>query len=310
MQVGARCICGTPLPPSGQSPIASFSEVRAGCSALRKILVPDSIWEEFQGWCEHLNEGPVDQSVLLLAHQSGRLGQVTSPIHRYLLQSETVRADARGQYTEDLQETWLGEPEPLERHRKWKMFHGRVAELQFAEWLEEQSYTITGLEALRKGPDIEAVSPSGLNCTFEVKFIGSENADLEMQVKSLKGEPSGDFVSPYAAINYLTLRVYEAARQFQTASANKTVVLIIDEMAWTRFELQLKERWVDWTHAKFVAADGGWDQFVALKLKEHPRLLDDLAETIRVVDSISILRQSAEFDFCRKYDIRTGEGGP
>jgi hypothetical protein len=232
MQAGTGCICGTALPPSDQSLIASFGEIRARCPALRKILVPNSIWQEFQGWCDRLDGMAIQQSELLMAHQRGSLGRVTSPIHRYLLQSEMVRTDARKQYTKDLQETWLGDLELLERHRKWRMFHGRVAELQFAEWLEEHSYTITGLEALREGPDVEAVSRNGLNCTFEVKFIGSENADLEMLVKSIKGEPSGDFVSPYAAINYLTFRVYEAARQFQTASTNRTVVLIIDKAAW------------------------------------------------------------------------------
>jgi hypothetical protein len=308
MQAGARCICCRPS--RDQSPIASFGEIRAGCPALREILVPDSIWQEFQGWCDRLDETEVQQSVLLIAHQRGSLGRVTSPIHRYLLQSETVRADARKQYTEDLQETWLGKLEPLERHRKWRMFHGRVAELQFAEWLEQQSYTITGLEALREGPDVEAVSPSGLRSTFEVKFVGSEGADLERQVKSLKGGLSWDWVSLSAPVNYLMFLAYKAAEQLRGARGSKTATLIIDEMAWLRFELQLKERLVDWTHAKFVAADGKWDQFVALKLKKHPRLLDDLAETIRTLDSIWILRQSSEFEFCRRYDVRIREGEP
>jgi hypothetical protein len=309
MQAGAKCICGTALPLRDQSLIASFSEARARCPALRKILVPDSIWQEFQGWCDRLDETAVQQSVLLIAHQRGSLGRVTSPIHRYLLQSETVRADARKQYTEDLQETWLGDLELLERHRKWKMFHGRVAELQFAERLEEHSYTITGLEALREGPDVESVSPNGLRGEFEVKFIGSQDAEFEMQVKSIKGERSGDFVSPYAAINYLTFRVYEAAKQLQRAGTNGTVVLIIDEIAWPRFELQLKERWIDWTRARFVGTDG-WDKFLARQHKEYPGLPDDLAETIRTINSIWILRQSSEFEFCRRYDVRIREGEP
>jgi len=307
MQPGATCICGAGLPRREQT-IASFSEIRTGCPALREVLLPDSIWTEFQDWCDRPNDIAAHQSVLLLAHQRGCLGQVTSPIHRYFLASGTVRSEVRKQYLKDRKETWLREYNPLERHRKWRIFHGRLAELQFAEWLEEQSYTITGLEALRQGPDIEVVSPSGHKAAFEIKFIGSEDADFEMQVKSLAGETSWDFVSPYAALNYLTFRVYEDAKQLQRARTKRTAVLIVDDMAWLRFDLQLKNRWIDWTDPKFVGTDGGWEMFITQQYGNYPELPDDLAETIRAIDSIWIVRQSSEFRFCRKYDIRTCEG--
>jgi hypothetical protein len=310
MRLGATCICGAARPPGDLRPIASFSEIRAGCPALRKVLVPDSIWPEFKDWCDRLDDSVEHRSVLLLAHERGCLGRVTLPIHRYLLAAGTVRARVRKQYLKDLRETWLREQEPLERHRKWKIFYGHLVELVFAAWLEEQSYTITGLEALREGPDIEAVSPSGLRGAFEVKFIGSEAADYEMLLKSLKGEPSGDFVSPYSAINYLTFRIYEAAKQLQRVGTNRTAVLIFDEMAWQRLEQQLKETWIDWRHPQFVGTDGGWETFIISQYKKCPGLPGDLAETIREIDSTWILRQSSEFEFCHEYDLRTREGEP
>jgi hypothetical protein len=199
------------------------------------VLLPDSIWQEFQDWCDQPDDVAEHRSVLLLAYLRGCLDRVTSPIHRYLLISGTVRADARKQYIKDLQETWLREREPLERHRKWKIFYGRLVEFLFAAWLEEQSYTITGLEALREGSSgMEAVSPNGLRSAFEVKFIGSQDGDFEMQAKSLAGKPLWDSVSPYAAINYLTFRAYEAAKQLRKVSTNRTAILIVDDMTWGR----------------------------------------------------------------------------
>ena len=157
MQPEVTCVCGAALPPGEQNLLASFSAVRAGCPALGKVLLPDSIWQDFQGWCVHPDDIAEHRSVLLRAYLRGFLGRVTLPIHRYLLASGAIRTDARKQYIKDLQETWLRNQEPLERHRKWRIFHGHLVELQLAAWLEEQSYAITGLEALREGPDIEAV---------------------------------------------------------------------------------------------------------------------------------------------------------
>jgi hypothetical protein len=308
MEHEATCVCGAAMPPREQSPIASFSEIRAGCPALRKVLLPDSIWNEFQDWCNQLDD-IAERSVLHEAYRCGCLGRVTSPIHRYLLESGTVRTNVRKQYVTDLQETWLREREPLKRHRQWKIFYGRLAELLLAAWLTEQSYTISDLEVLREGSsDIEAVSPAGLKSAFEVKFIGSEASDFEMQVKSLVGKPSLYSVSPYRAINYLTFLVYTAAKQLQRASTNRTAILIVDEVAWWRFEPQLGNRWIDWTHPefKFVGMDDGeWKPFTSHK---HPGLPDDLAKTIRAIDSIWIVRQSSDFRFSLKYDIRIREG--
>jgi hypothetical protein len=304
----STCICGAAFPPGDARAIASFTEVRKICPALHKVLLPDSIWQEFLELCNHPDDIAGHRSVLLLAYLRGCLGRVTSPVHRYLLASGTVRSDARRQYINDLQEKWLFKQQPLERHRKWRIFQGHLVELLFAAWLEEQSYAITGLEALREGADIEAVSPGGLRSAFEVKFIGSEDADFEMQVKSIAGEPSAGCVSPQAAINYLTFRVYEAAKQLQKATLNRTAILIVDDMAWWRFDLPVKRKWIDWTHPQFVGRDERWEMFITRQQRNHPGLPDDLAETIRAIDSIWIVGQSSEFRFCRKYDIRSREG--
>lgn len=63
--------------------------------------------------------------MVLLALERGHLDRITSPVHRYL---------------------------------KSRIFRGRLTELQCAEWLEAQGWVIEGLEALRQGPDIEAIT--------------------------------------------------------------------------------------------------------------------------------------------------------
>jgi hypothetical protein len=93
------------------------------------------------------------------------------------------------------------------------MFLGRLAELQFAEWLEELGWKIVGLEALRTGSDIEAETHDAVRGGFEVKLIGTEDTDFKLILQSLAGKIVADSVSPYAAVNYLLFRVYEAAKQ-------------------------------------------------------------------------------------------------
>jgi hypothetical protein len=302
------CACAAALPGSGENPIESFSAVRTGCPALRDVFVPDLIWQNFRDSHCRPDDAANHRSVLVLAHQRGCLNRATLPVHRYLLSSGTVRSDVRTQYIRDLQEKWILEDETLERHRKWRIFQGRLAELQCASWLEEQSYTILGLEALREGPDIEAISRCGVQSAFEVKFIGSEDTDFEMAFQSIAGQQPWYTVCPYTAINYLVFRTYEAAKQLQAIGPGRTVaVLIVDDMAWWRFERQLKGNWIDWESPEFVGLDPNprWQEFIHQQRKRYPGFPNDLAATIRGIESIWIVTQSSEFEFDLKYEFRT-----
>ena len=92
------------------------------------------------------------------------------------------------------------DPDPAERHRLSRIFRGRLIELQFASWLESQLHTIVRLEARGKGPDIETLSDSSQANAFEVKFIGMEDGDFRVLLRSMSGHPAGGAVSPYQAI--------------------------------------------------------------------------------------------------------------
>lgn len=126
--------------------------------------------------------------MLMLALERGHLARLTSSIHRYLIRNAAVRPEVRPQYVKDLVERWMHHPNPLERHRRSRRFNGRIAKLQCAEWLETSGWTILGLEALRQGSDIEAKSESGIVTAFEIKFIGSQDYDFEVILRSIAGK--------------------------------------------------------------------------------------------------------------------------
>ena len=227
--------------PDGQIPLQEFIALREKCPALREILVPEQVWAQFREW--HLSPDYVasHSSVVLLAFRRGYLSRVTDPIHRYLVSSAGIRPGVSTQYVRDLREKWIFDADPAERNRLSRIFRGRLAELQFASWLESQSHVIVGLEALRKGSDIETISKNGQANAFEVKFIGMEDGDFTMLLRSMGGYPAVGAISVYQPINYLLFRVYEAARQLEATNNSKNAVIVIDEISWHRFDLQLRE---------------------------------------------------------------------
>jgi hypothetical protein len=130
-----------------------------------------------------------------------------------------------------------------------------------------------------------------------VKFFGMEDSDFAVLLKSMGGYPAGGATSPYQPINYLLFRVFEAARQLRTASGRKRVVIVIDEIGRHRFDMQIRENWIDWACPHFIAPDDRWNQFLSVQRERYPELPDDLAKTIRGIDDIMIFRQNHTFEF-------------
>lgn len=173
--------------PGGQIPLQGFTALRENCLALREILVPEQIWPQFRQWHSSPDDVASHSSVVLLAFRRGYLPRVTAPIHRYLMSSAGILPSVSRQYVKDLREKWMLDADPIERHRLSRIFRGRLIELQFASWLESQSHTIVGLEAIREGPDIETLSESGQVSAFEVKFFGMEDRDFRVLLRSMGG---------------------------------------------------------------------------------------------------------------------------
>jgi len=297
--------------PDGQIPLQEFSSLRDECPALREILVPEQIWRRFLEWHSVPDDVANYSSIVLLAFRRGYLPRVTGPIHRHLMSSDGILCTVSKQYLKDLREKWMFDTDPTERHRSSRTFRGRLIDLQFASWLESQSRTIIGLEARPKasdivGPDIETLSESGQSNAFEVKFIGMEDRDFGTLLRSIGGYPAGGPISVYRPINYLIFRVYEAARQLKAASGSKNVVIVIEELIWHRFDIQVRRNWIDWAFPGFIDPDQDWNQFLSLNQERYPGLPADLAATIRGVDSIRVYVQNHAFEFRLKSEFSSG----
>ena len=167
------CICTRSHDADTETSLDTLETVRHACPVLREVFLPDNLWHDFREWHRRPDSISYQRSVILLALERGQLSKVTSPIHRYLISEGSIRPNVRQQYLKDLQEFWMRYETVIERHRKFRIFLSRLAELQFAEWLEGRAWKIIGLEALRTGPDIEAEMHDRIRGFFEVKFIGT-----------------------------------------------------------------------------------------------------------------------------------------
>jgi hypothetical protein len=158
----------------GNIPLEAFIAMRARCSALKKILIPEGIWREHLQWHQKGDEVASLASAVLLAFIRGVLHRITSPVHSYLMAGDEIAAHSTRQYVRDLKEKWMFHPDPVTRNRLFRTFRGRYTELQVAAWLEDRGHFITGMEALRPGPDIETASPEGQSA-YEVKCLGQSD---------------------------------------------------------------------------------------------------------------------------------------
>jgi hypothetical protein len=198
-------------------------------------------------------------------------------------------------------------PDPHERNRGSGVFTGRIAELQLAEWIETtRGWTIVGLEALREGPDVEAQDESGVATAFEVKAIGAEHDDFEMILQRIAQGPSGGSVSPYAAINYLLFRVYEAARQLARFQGRRVAVVMVGDINWYRFDFQLRNHWIDWSNPSFLSADPTWEEFLRRQEHRYPGIRTDLAFAMREIDAVWIMNRLEGYVYRLEYEILTG----
>lgn len=188
------------------------------------------------------------------------------------------------------------------------MFSGRLAELQFAEWLETQGWVVADLEAWRKGPDVEAMSADGkTKVAFEVKLIGIEDDDFAAVADSLANKTSVRCVSPYEAVNYLLLRAYEAAKQLEHDSHKRIAVVVIENLTWDGFDLQLDDEWVDWPQPRFFEGRGKvgpkWMDLIAKQKKRHHNFPGDFGRTLDVLDELRIMTRSDGYELHPRYTV-------
>jgi hypothetical protein len=301
------CGCLRALTDNDATAIEILEKIRSDCVALQHIFLPDDTWPDFKAWHVKRDVVAEHQSVLLLALKRGHLARLTGPIHRYFIEKGTLRQDIRREYVRAMRERWMLYSDPLERHRKYRMFAGRIAELQFAEWLETtQDWTIVGLEALREGPDIEAKSTAGAITAFEVKSIGTQDDDFEEILRSMAQGASAGWRDPYDAINYLLLRVYEAAKQLARYDGYRIAVATINNDTWENFDFQLKGDWIEWSNPSFFDSSPSWKIFLKEQERRYPEIRTELPSVIRAIDEVWIMKRLNGYEYHLEYDLCTG----
>lgn len=100
----------------------------------------------------------------------------------------------------------------------------------------------------------------------------------------------------------MLLRLYEAALQLRAAKGRKTAVVIIDELGWFRFEVQLWKNWINWENPAFVGNEEHWRPLLHL-LEDASDLPGGLGPTIRELDSVEVFRQNHAFEFRSKITV-------
>lgn len=299
-----RCACMKQDPLDCPRGIDKFASMRVECAALREILVPDSIWPDFETWHRTPDYLAFHRSALLLAMERGTLHKLTAPVHRYLLAGGAVRSEVKAQYVSDLRENWMLSDDPTKRHRRFRAFAGKLGELLFADWLEAREWTTPKLEARGAPLDVVARSPGGLITGFEVKHIGVQDEDFEDMVRSFRGAGGAASVSPYDAANYLVFRAYEAAKQLQHTSGYdaRVAVVIIPADTWHRFDVQLENDWIDWQHPAFL--DGhDWPAFSQSQTSRYPDLTADLPVALTSIDAVWVLSDRTNGEFTLEYEV-------
>jgi hypothetical protein len=224
------------------------------------------------------------------------LRSAVSPVHRYLLDGESVRPNASRAYLGSLSEKWWQEHDPLERHKKYRAYCGKLTELRFAEWLESQGWVATNLEAWGGPCDVTANTDDGAT-DFEIKTIGVDDVTFEMGLSSFEDKPLGHSISPQAAADYLLFRAHEAAGQLTRHSQQgnrRVAVIIIEELAWDGFVIQLGEGWIDWGSPAFSSSDE-YSDFIRKKHEENPCLQGDLADSLRSIDEVWFFKLHSDF---------------
>ena len=301
-----HCSCMDHGPIDEKHLLSEFSRIRGCCAALR-LLVPDAVWSEFKTWDRKGDHDAFHRSICLLALDRGHLGALTKPIHRFLLDGDRPRTNLRAQYVQDLSERWMLSDDPLERHAESRGYMGRIVELQCATWLESQGWNVTGLEALRSGPDIEACR-GNRDVAFEVKAIGASNEAFGGILESLRGGGGITHPCPDTAINYLVFRAYECARQLRSGRSGRIAILAIDQLAWHDYRMQLEEGWIDWSNPLFLGCDPDWQKFIASQGPEYSMMHTEMGPMIQSLDAIWIMQRTEGYEYHLEHVFTPGHG--
>jgi hypothetical protein len=87
----------------------------------------------------------------------------------------------------------------------------------------------------------------------------------------------------YPAINYLLFRVFEASRQLGRVSRPRVAAIVVEDLTWWRFGVQLRSEWINWAEPRFQPGDPGWEAFIEGQRERYPEL-PNVAAAVGAID--------------------------
>lgn len=287
--------------------LLDFQSMRNKCPAIKNILIPDAKWEYFYKIANEEPDEARHQSVILGAFFNGYLSKITSPVHRFLMDAENPKKELKPEYRNALFETWLMKKSTEERHDTFKKNYGKVIELLVAEFLFNKDWEICNLAALGAEADIIGLSPTKKKYYIEVKYIGQENEDFDLVVKSICGKKSGGSIDHNSAVNYLMYIIYTAAKQLEKFASNKIAIIVISNMNWIYLKEPLEEKWIDWSSPKFFNDSTKWINFLESKKKDDPNIESDLKPIVNSLSELWIIKEENFMEFSLFNSIKFNE---
>jgi hypothetical protein len=241
-----------------------------------------------------------------LAFCRGYLGNLTGPIHQFILEGKSQMDIVTSQYKHDLVERWFLKNNFRERYKTSRIFGGRLAELRFALWLRCIGWKISSLEAYGGKYDVEAQNPEGAATVFEVKYLATDEYRFLLSVQALGNGVSYGRPGCYSPIDYLLCRAYEAAHKLDKAGPIRIAALILAD--YPAFELQLKNHWIKWDKPSLCKKEQDIEPFLEKFCQQCPNFESDLGSRFKSLNQIWILRDSCDFGLERKFciDLNTG----
>lgn len=288
------CSCSVHSVPSElDEQIAAFYDLRNACSAL-KLTIPDEILQEHFKFTTSKSDGAHHCSIPFLAYRHGCLADFTKSLHRFALDGNKLRKEVTTQYKSDLRETWgLGSDE-ISRFKKGRNYLSRLAELDFARWLESQQWHVSNLEMYGGQFDVEGLQKGGVTTTFEVKFLAQREVLFELNLASFTNPTAGS-LGVYSPIDYLLFRLHEAACKLQKTDARRIAVAIVSDYDLS-YKIPLSEGWIDWLNPRFLKRDSEIQQFLSAEYAKNQNLDADLITSISSLNEIWVLRYKDTFE--------------
>lgn len=295
-----NCPCGATHRRGGTT-LREFGLLRDVCPALRDVLVPDAVWDEYLNSSGEPGDEIPDDSLLLLAFERGYLSKFTSPVHSLMLAGDRVRDDMCPSYVGALKELWWKPQTASERHATEKAYRGKVAELQLAQHLLERGWSISMMEAWGGDHDIEG-RREGEHVVIEVKTMGESRRAAQAVEAAYRGERGDSWSDRPALANSVLSLAYRAAVQLAEGPGVRVAAIVFTHNRWIEARsVVATDRFIDWDSPRFLecADSSSWrTQLESLRASpKHRHIENDLEERIKSLDEVWLIRVDHEFNY-------------